>query len=127
MAKLMKSRKHKIAPPQKVGDENKKIVLVGTYKSGQLERWPGYYNYPICDGDKIEPEFAKQVNEIWLFNAKREPVCLKAEFVGFKTREELKNEYNYPATGKPHGTGNYVLYATSLTQVYDPASGLAEK
>ena len=127
MAKLMKSRKHKIAPPQKVGDENKKIVLVGTYKSGQLERWPGYYNYPICDGDKIEPEFAKQVNEIWLFNAKREPVCLKAEFVGFKTREELKNEYNYPAKGKPHGTGNYVLYATSLTQVYDPASGLAEK
>ena len=112
---------------QKVGDENKKIVLVGTYKADQLERWPRYYNYPICDGDKIEPEFAKQVNEIWLFNAKREPVCLKAEFVGFKTREELKNEYNYPAKGKPHGTGNYVLYATSLTQVYDPASGLAEK
>lgn len=126
MAKVMKSKKHKVAP-KKVAAESKKIVLVGTYKSGQLEKWPGFYNYPICDGDKIEPEFAKRVNEIWLFNAKKEPVCLKAKFVGFKTREELKSEFGYPAKGKPDGTGNYILYATSKTRVYRPASGLAEK
>ena len=126
MAKLMKSKKHKVAP-KKVATEAKKVVLVGTYKSGQLEKWPGFYNYPICDGDKIEPEFAKRVNEIWLFNAKKEPVCLKAKFVGFKTRDELKSEFGYPAKGKPHGTGNYILYATSKTKVYSPASGLAEK
>lgn len=126
MAKLMKSKKHKVAP-KKGAAESKKVVLVGTYKSGQLEKWPGFYNYPICDGDKIEPEFAKRVNEIWLFNAKNEPVCLKAKFVGFKTRDELKSEFGYPAKGKPHGTGNYILYATSKTRVYSPASGLAEK
>ena len=126
MAKVMKSKKHKVAP-KKVAAESKKVVLVGTYKSGQLEKWPGFYNYPICDGDKIEPEFAKRVNEIWLFNAKKEPVCLKAKFVGFKTRDELKSEFGYPAKGKPHGTGNYILYATSKTRVYSPASGLAEK
>ena len=126
MAKVMKSKKHKVAP-KKVAAEAKKVVLVGTYKSGQLEKWPGFYNYPICDGDKIEPEFAKRVNEIWLFNAKKEPVCLKAKFVGFKTRDELKSEFGYPAKGKPHGTGNYILYATSKTRVYSPASGLAEK
>ena len=126
MAKPLKPKKHKVAP-KKVVEEDKKIVLVGTYKSGQLEKWPGYYNYPICDGDKIELEFAKKVNEIWLFNAKKEPICLKAEFIGFKTRDELKTEYGYPATGKPHGTGNYILYSTSKTQIYNPASGLAEK
>ena len=126
MAKPLKPKKHKVAP-KKVVEEDKKIVLVGTYKSGQLEKWPGYYNYPICDGDKIELKFAKKVNEIWLFNAKKEPICLKAEFIGFKTRDELKTEYGYPATGKPHGTGNYILYSTSKTQIYNPASGLAEK
>ena len=127
MAKLLKLKKHKVAPKKDTKAASGKIVLVGTYKTGQLEKWPGYYNYPICDGDKIEPEFAKRVNEIWLFNAKKEPVCLTAEFVGFKTREELKSEYKYPATGKPHGTGTYILYKTSTTQIYDPASGLAEK
>ena len=126
MAKPLKPKKHKVAS-KKVAEEDKKIVLVGTYKSGQLEKWPGFYNYPICDGDKIELEFAKKVNEIWLFNAKKEPICLKAEFIGFKTRDELKTEYGYPATGKPHGTGNYILYSTSKTQIYNPASGLAEK
>ena len=127
MAKLLKTKKHKVAPKKAAKCEPKKIVLVGTYKTGQLEKWPGNYNYPICDGDKIEPEFAKRVNEIWLFNAKKDPVCLTAEFVGFKTREELKAQYGYPATGKPHGIGTYILYKTSTTQIYDPASGLAEK
>ena len=109
MDKLLKATRRKVSPKKPATDEPKKIVLVGTYKSGQLEKWPGYYNYPICDGDKIEPEFAQRVNEIWLFNAKNEPVCLHARFIGVKTREELKSEYNYPAAGKPHGTGTYLL------------------
>ena len=51
MAKLMKSRKHKIAPPQKVGDEQKKIVLVGTYAGTQLTDWP--VDYPTELGSQI--------------------------------------------------------------------------
>ena len=50
MAKLMKSRKHKIAPPQKAGDE-KKIVLVGTYAGTQLTDWP--VDYPTELGSQI--------------------------------------------------------------------------
>ncbi len=111
----------------RLATNDKKIVLVGTYKSGQLEKWSEYYNYPIYDGDDIDLEVAKQVNEIWLFNAKKDPVCLRAKFIGFKTRDELKAEYGYPATGKPHGTGTYILYSTSKTRLYNPASGLAEK
>ena len=47
----MKSRKHKIAPPQKVGDENKKIVLVGTYAGTQLTDW--LVDYPTELGSQI--------------------------------------------------------------------------
>ena len=47
----MKSRKHKIAPPQKVGDEKKKIVLVGTYAGTQLTDWP--VDYPTELGSQI--------------------------------------------------------------------------
>ena len=50
MAKLMKSRKHKIAPPQKAGDE-KKIVLVGTYAGTQLTDW--LVDYPTELGSQI--------------------------------------------------------------------------
>ena len=51
MAKLMKSRKHKIAPPQKAGDEQKKIVLVGTYAGTQLTDW--LVDYPTELGSQI--------------------------------------------------------------------------
>ena len=40
--------------------ENDRVVLIGTYKKGQLAKWRGWYNYPISDKDKIsEQDFAK--------------------------------------------------------------------
>lgn len=32
----------------------KRVVLVGTYRAGLLERWPGYYNYPLDAGDTVD-------------------------------------------------------------------------
>ena len=118
----MKSRKHKIAPPQKVGDENKKIVLVGTYAGTQLTDWPGYYPYPITTEDKVDAESCAKVNEIWLFKGTKEPKYFAAEFVGVKTREELKS-LGYPAKGKGHGGGSYLLF--KIEKTYAPASSSA--
>ena len=39
----------------------KKVVLVGTYRAGQLERWPGYYNYPLNAGDAVDAGAAERV------------------------------------------------------------------
>ena len=35
---------------------HKKIVLVGTYWTGQFSKWRGYYNYPIDEAVEIEYE-----------------------------------------------------------------------
>ena len=46
-----------------------KVVLVGTYKKGQLE-WiekSGIYNYPIKDDDKMPPEAFGKIVELWLY------------------------------------------------------------
>ena len=38
-------------------------ALVGTYKGKQLERWPGYYNYPIGeDDDSSRVEYVDRVD-----------------------------------------------------------------
>ena len=122
MAKLMKPKNHKIAPPQKAVDEGKKIVLVGTYAGTQLTDWPGYYPYPITTEDKVDAESCAKVNEIWLFKGTKEPKYFAAEFVGVRTREELKS-LGYPAKGKGHGGGSYLLF--KIEKTYAPASSSA--
>ena len=32
---------------------HKKIVLVGTYWTGQFSKWRGYYNYPIDEAVEV--------------------------------------------------------------------------
>jgi len=138
--KLLKAKPRKVAPEKEPVEGTKKVVLVGTYKGKQLDRWPGYYNYPLGEDDDssyneyksaesvgrdapIAP-FAR-VNELWLFQGAKAGRFYSAEFVGIFTREELKEKFGYPATGKAHGE-RYALYKTSETEIYNPASGLAE-
>ena len=71
----------------------KKVVLVGTYRAGQLERWPGYYNYPLNADDAVDAEAAKKVDEIWLFNGAKDGRYFAAEFVGTCTRDELVRDW----------------------------------
>ena len=86
-------------------------VLVGTYKNGQLEAWPGFYNYPLKDGDEIGEGDGRKIGELWLFRGTQDQRSFDAEFVGVKTRDELVAEYAYPAKGKPHGS-RYLLFKT---------------
>lgn len=82
------------------------MILIGTYWVGQFKKWKGYYNYPISDADKVEPE---KINELWLFNGNKQQRTFTAEFVGIKTRKELVSEYKYPAKGSGHGD-RYLLF-----------------
>ena len=75
---------------EKIG---KKVVLVGTYRAGQLECWPGYYNYPLNVGDAVDAGAAKRVDEIWLFNGARDGRYFTAELVGTCTRAELVRDW----------------------------------
>lgn len=90
-----------------------RIVLVGTYKSDQLTKWRGWYNYPISDKDKITEADAAKITELWLFKGTKDQRTYKAEFVGIKTRQELIDGFGYPAQGKAHGD-NYLLFKTAF-------------
>ena len=124
--KLFRKKVRKVTPKKTPREAVKKTVLVGTYRGGQLEKWPGYYNYPLTDKDAFDLESAKKVDELWLFRGAADGRFYAAQFVGEFTRDELKAKFSYPAAGgKGHGS-RYLLYKTSPTQIYDPASGLAE-
>lgn len=93
----------------KAKKQDKAVVLVGTYKGNQLEKWPNYYNYPISDNDEITDADAKCICELWLFKGTCGQKTFSATFVGIKTREELITNYAYPAKGKAHGD-KYLLF-----------------
>ena len=90
-----------------------RIVLVGTYKGDQLTKWRGWYNYPISDEDKISSDDAAKITELWLFKGVKDECRYKAQFVGVKTRQELIDDYGYPAKGKAHGE-RYLLFKTDF-------------
>ena len=122
--KLLKSGgKRKLAAKKHAVDAPKRIVLVGTYGPRQLEKWPGYYNYPLYGKDKIDVEAVKGVNELWLFSGAKRPRYFAADCLGVKTREELKG-FGYKATGKGHGSGKYLLFKTK--KLYAPSRDFAE-
>ena len=55
----------------------------------------------------------QRINELWLFNGTKDERRYKAEFVGVKTRQELIDDYGYPAKGKAHGD-RYLLFKTEF-------------
>ena len=111
----MKNPKKATRPTASHGDSEAKerIVLVATYKGAQLTQWPGWYNYPIKDGDKISVDDAAKITELWLFRGTAEQKNYTASFVGIKTRQKLIDEYGYPAKGKAHGE-KYLLFKTTF-------------
>ena len=122
--KLLKAGgKRKIAAKKAVTAEARRNVLVGTYAVRQLEKWPGYYNYPLYGKDRIDVEAVKGVNELWLFSGAKLPRYFAAECLGVKTREELK-EFGYKPSGKGHGSGKYLLF--KIKKLYAPSRDFAE-
>lgn len=106
---------HTIQNSKKHGKPNvrvqKRIVLAGTYRKGQLERWKGFYNYPIEDADHIDKGLCKAISELWLFNGTKQRRCFLAKYLGVATRQELIEKYDYPATGPAHAN-KYLLFST---------------
>jgi len=75
------------------------VVLVGTYKEGQLAwiKRHGIYNYPVKDGDEFDEKAFASIKELWLYaDAKGTRHVFETEFIGIKTRAELISEYGYP-------------------------------
>ena len=114
MAKLLKTKKHKVAPKKAAKCAPKKIVLVGTYKEDQLIKWPQYYNYPLLKVDLLDADVCRDVNELWLFKGPKKGVYCRVEFVDQVSREELIHDYGYPAKGSGHSrdeySGQYLLF-----------------
>ncbi len=102
-------------------DEPRRVVLVGTYRGGQLKDWPGWYCWPLDDdvsAAKSAKKFSRgdaemrsvkdpsrvsrpvsgfsSVTELWLYKGTADERRYRAEFVGVKTREELFRDYGYP-------------------------------
>ena len=98
-----------------------KVVLVGTYKKGQLE-WiekSGIYNYPIKDDDKMPPEAFGKIVELWLYlGNKGERTVKTAAFRGIMSREEFLAEFtDYPkGKGKPH-SDRYAVFTVKDKEV----------
>lgn len=97
---------------------HKKIVLVGTYWTGQFSKWRGYYNYPIDEAIEVAPEAYGDICELWLFRGKQYPLYRAAKFIGVKTKAELVSEYKYkPQKGSQHK--KYLLFKTDI--IYAPS------
>lgn len=96
--------------PDIIQKDRKSFILVGTYRTGQISNWNGYYNYPIPEGVVSAIDWAK-IKELWLFSGENEQVTLSAEFIGVKSRDELVKGYNYPGQGSAHSR-QYALFAT---------------
>ena len=97
---------------------HKKIVLVGTYWTGQFSKWRGYYNYPIDEAVEVDPEAYGDICELWLFRGKQYPLYRTAKFIGVKTKSELVSEYKYkPQKGSQHK--KYLLFKTAI--LYAPS------
>ena len=52
-----------------------KIVLVGTYWTGQFRKWRGYYNYPIDEVVDVAHEACGDICQLWLFRGRHMACC----------------------------------------------------
>lgn len=90
----------------------RKIVLVGTYRRRQLERWilpQGLYNYPVVENDTVILEDAPLVSEIWLYLGKAGKRRFAATFDRLVSAAEL-DALGYPKGLGPHHSDRYLLF-----------------
>ena len=108
--KLLKRKPRKVAPKRAQVEETGRAgaprtpsaVLVGMCKTKQLVwiKRHGIYNYPVKDGDEFDEKSFASIKELWLYaDVRGTRHVFEAEFIGIKTRDELVNEYGYPANG----------------------------
>ena len=125
MAKPIKAKKHKVAPKKNV-KADKKIVIVGNYKTGQLAwiKKNGVYNWPVREEDgrartpaapsgEDFPTALANVKELWLYaNEKSERHVYSANFIRKMTAAEFRAAYpSYAKLGASKQKAYYVFKA----------------
>ena len=112
--KLLRAKKSKIAPKKNVGADAD-VVVVGNYKTRQLDwiKKNGVYNYPVRDDDEFTPESFAKIRELWLYaNVKSERHVFTAQFVGKMTRTKFLAAYPSYAKLGPSRQKAYYVFTT---------------
>lgn len=92
MSNVSRRPKKKVKPKKTAILGTDGLVVVGNYKSRQLDwiRKNHIYNYPVRDGDEFTIESFAKINELWLYaNVKSERHVFTAQFVGKMTKAEF--------------------------------------
>ena len=105
------------------------VVLVGTYRKDQLEKWVlprGFYNYPIHAEDSVIREAAPGIGELWLYAGKSGKRRFSATYEREVTAEDLA-KLGYPrGKGKPHAE-KYLLFRVEPLPEEDSSRGVREE
>lgn len=127
----LKSPKAKTAKKTIVVSDGGHVVIVGTYRTGQLDwiKKNGIYNYPVdeeeCSKEKGSTmgkggdlsALGESVKELWLYaNVKAERYCFTAEFIGIQSRDEfLAANPTYRELGpSTHSHTRYMVFKTTF-------------
>jgi len=110
--------KRKISPMKVSEKALDELVVVGNYKTRQLDwiKKNGVYNYPVRDGDEFTPESFAKIRELWLYaNVKSERHVFTARFVGKMTKAEFLAAYpSYAKLGPSKQKAYYVFTTKSV-------------
>ena len=114
----IKHTKRKVAP-KKDSAAASDVVVVGNYKTGQLEwiKKNGVYNWPVREDDgragcPQPADFAK-IRELWLYaNVKSERYVFTAQFIGKMTAAEFRAAYPTYAKLWPSKQKAYYVFTT---------------
>lgn len=121
MAKLLKIKKRKISSKKSVDEISPEIVVVGNYKTRQLDwiKKNGVYNWPVREGDEFDEKKFSQIKELWLYaDVKSTRHVFAAKFVGKMSREGFITAYpTYTKLGKSKNKAYYVFKTTPLDYV----------
>ena len=110
----IKHTKRKVAP-KKDAAATSDIVVVGNYKTRQLEwiKKNDVYNYPVREGDEFTPESFAKIRELWLYaNVKSERHVFTAQFVGRMANAEFLAAYPSYAKLGPSRQKAYYVFTT---------------
>ena len=114
----IKHAKRKVAPKKDYSATGSDIVVVGNYKTRQLEwiKKNGVYNYPVREGDEFTPESFAKIRELWLYaNVKSERHVFTAQFVGKMTNAEF-------LAGRPNR--RLIMFSRRSRSIIRPNSGV---
>lgn len=104
-------------------NENKTVVLVGTYKGDQLTEIEefGLYSFPLKRADALQTKGWERIRELWLYANKDDSRRVyQASFLGIKTLREFRDEYPKYPNKQDFVATHYAVF--SISSSYDTSS-----